>query len=74
VQPLTDAEEEEYLNDFEDAKALPEWARADAALCVKSGIILGTDGRLSYTSNLTRAQCAAIANRLDRVLVETLLP
>jgi hypothetical protein len=74
ITPLTEAETADYLSTYEDAAALPDWAKSDAALCVKYGIILGDGGKLNFTSNLTRAQCAAIANRLNQALTDKLLP
>jgi hypothetical protein len=73
-EPLSETETSQYLSAFSDAGTLPDWAEQDTALCVKCGIILGSDGKLNFTSNLTRAQCAAIANRLDLALTQTLLP
>lgn len=73
AQPLSDSEVEEQLKAFSDAAAIPTWARSSVALCVKAGIINGMNGAVNGSAGLTREQCAAIANRLDRVLVENLL-
>ena len=73
AQQLPDSEVEDQIKAFSDAAAIPEWARSSVAQCVKAGIINGMDGAVNGGGRLTREQCAAIANRLNRVLVENLL-
>ena len=73
AQQLTQSEVEEQLRAFSDGAAIPGWARSSVALCVKAGIINGMNGAINGGALLNREQCAAVANRLNRVLVENLL-
>lgn len=73
AQQLSDAEVEELLKAFSDGASIPAWARSSVALCVKAGIINGMNGAINGSGSLTREQCAAIANRIDGVIVENLL-
>lgn len=64
AKPLADAEVTQSLARFTDAADVPENRRAAVALCVKSGIIAGTDGRLDTAGVFTRAQFAQILSNL----------
>ncbi|MGX8698350.1 MAG: S-layer homology domain-containing protein [bacterium] len=70
---LSEEEIDSILSDFSDGAAVAKWGRADAAVCVKYGIILGANGALNGTGKLTREQCAAIAIRLGDLIVRTQL-
>ncbi|RKN83944.1 S-layer homology domain-containing protein [Paenibacillus ginsengarvi] len=65
---LGSEEAENTLASFADRAALPEWGVADAALSVKYGVIEGTNAGLDAEGELTRAQAAAIAIRLEKLL------
>lgn len=58
--PLTADEINAQLAAFSDADAVPESRRAAAALCVKAGLIVGSDGKLEPAATFTRAQFAQI--------------
>ena len=73
-ESLTEAQVTERLAAFADGSTMPEWARADAAVCIQYGIILGdSSGNLDSNGILTRAQCAASDNLLYAQLVKNLL-
>ncbi|MFS0722841.1 S-layer homology domain-containing protein [Paenibacillus sp. 1P07SE] len=67
---ITEAQIEDILAGFEDEAAIPEWARRPVALSVQSGIITGDNNRVKPAEVLTRAQAAAIAIRLDRLITD----
>lgn len=73
TEELTASEIDGILSGFTDGAEVPEWAKASVALCIKNGIINGAGGKVDCASKLSREQCAAIANRLDGVIVKTLL-
>lgn len=64
AKPLADAEVTARLAKFTDAAEMPESRRAAAALCVKSGVVVGSDGKLNPTGVFTRAQFAQILSNL----------
>ncbi|NOV00589.1 S-layer homology domain-containing protein [Paenibacillus planticolens] len=65
---ISNEEVKEIVSSFADGSELPEWAARDVAISVKNGIILGTDAGLDAAGVLTRAQSAAIAIRLEKLL------
>ncbi|MGQ5392585.1 S-layer homology domain-containing protein [Paenibacillus sp. M.A.Huq-84] len=65
---ISNEEVKGILSSFADGSALPEWAARDVAISVKNDIILGTDAGLDAAGVLTRAQSAAIAIRLEKLL------
>ncbi|WP_165452502.1 S-layer homology domain-containing protein [Paenibacillus thalictri] len=62
---MSAAEAEQVLDSFADGASVPEWAKIPVAICIKNGIIEGDDNHVNPSSELTRAQAAAIAIRLD---------
>ncbi|MEK8129899.1 S-layer homology domain-containing protein [Paenibacillus filicis] len=62
---LTDEEVEQLLGSYEDKQQIPDWARSQAALSIKYGIIQGEGNAVNPLGALTRAQAAAIAVRLE---------
>ncbi|WP_079912356.1 S-layer homology domain-containing protein [Paenibacillus sp. 32352] len=62
---ISKEEADQLLSTFSDAASVPEWARIPAAICIKNGIIEGDNSRVNPQDELTRAQAAAIAVRLD---------
>jgi hypothetical protein len=54
------------LGSFQDAGLIPDWARQPTAMAIKNGIIEGEGDSVNPLAELTRAQAAAIAVRLDR--------
>jgi len=67
---LSDDEVNAILSGFADEADIPQWARRPVALSVKSGIITGDNNQVKPTEVLTRAQAAAIAIRLDRLITD----
>ncbi|MDR3767432.1 MAG: WG repeat-containing protein [Butyricicoccus sp.] len=61
---LTDEEVEAELAPFTDADAILDGRRAAAALCVKSGLVVGSEGKLEPKQTFTRAQFAQILSLL----------
>ncbi len=59
----------EYLH-FEDADAIPEWARPEIALAVRETLI-SEGGILNPSEEITRAEAAEILYRLFMLLYET---
>jgi hypothetical protein len=62
---ISQEEAEQTLSRFTDGASLPDWAKIPVALCIKSGIIEGDGDQVNPLDQLTRAQAAAIAVRLD---------
>lgn len=69
---ISDAEVERVLSGFIDKDDLPEWARKEIALCVRSGIINGSDGAIKPNDPLSRVEAALIATRFCAAVVKTL--
>lgn len=67
-EELTETEIERILSGFTDESSIPAWARKPAALAIHHGIIQGMDNRVEPDGDLTRAQAATIAVRVDRLL------
>jgi hypothetical protein len=70
AETLSNEEVNKLLGTFEDGASVPAWARASVALTIKHGIILGEKGRINTQAPLNRAQAAAIAVRLDKLIRE----
>lgn len=67
-EQLTETEIERILSEFADEASIPAWARRPAALAIHHGIIQGMDNHVEPDGDLTRAQAATIAVRVDRLL------
>lgn len=67
---LSEAEVEQLLGAYADRELIPEWARLHTALSIKYGLIEGEGERINPLGELTRAQAAAIAIRLERWIAE----
>lgn len=57
------------IDDFSDADSIPEKYRDAVAYCVSIGILNGSDGKFNGERSVTRAETAAIYNRLARFTV-----
>ena len=56
---------------FTDAADISDWAREPIALCVEQGILNGNDdGTFAPQNNATRAETAAVTERLDKLISE----
>lgn len=55
---------------FSDASLVADWALSDVAAMVKSGYIEGSDGKLSPTATMSRAEFAVILDKAAKVYVE----
>ncbi len=66
LQVAYSAEElQDELQGFTDAEQIGDWARRSAAICAKHELIVGNDlGQFSPTSNITKAELAAIIMRM----------
>lgn len=59
------AEVEKLLSSFTDSKDIADYAKDTVALCVKFGVVSGrVDNKIASKSNITRAEVAAIIQRL----------
>lgn len=70
IPEMTAEEAEEILSAYADADEVPEWARIEVAMCIKSGIIVGSDGKILPNANLDRTQAAAIAVRISEAITK----
>lgn len=61
---VSGAEAESALAAFTDGAAVDGWAKQAVAATVKSGLVQGRDAGLNPTSDITRAETAAIAQRM----------
>ncbi|NOU99809.1 S-layer homology domain-containing protein [Paenibacillus planticolens] len=64
-QEMSEEEADKVLSAFADGTSVPGWAKIPAAVCIQNGIIEGDNNNVNPLSELTRAQAAAIAIRLD---------
>jgi hypothetical protein len=71
-EEMSEEDVEAILAGFLDNDKIPAWARKDIALCVKSGIIVGSDGEIKAQESLTRVQAAIIASRLSSAIAATM--
>ncbi len=53
---------------FKDADSVPPWAWGYVALAIELGILRGYDGKLHLNKPVTRAETAALLNRLDDLI------
>ncbi|MBP1991929.1 S-layer homology domain-containing protein [Paenibacillus eucommiae] len=67
---IGEEEVQQILSAFKDRDLIPDWGRASAALSIKYGIIEGENNNVNPRDVLTRAQAAAIAVRLNRLVTE----
>lgn len=65
---VSEKKEAKILPAFKDADQIPEWAAAAAEYCRQQGILIGfEDETLRPNADSTRAQVAAVAQRIDFV-------
>lgn len=69
-EALTEEEVDGILRGYADEASIPAWARTPAALSIKLGIIRGVDQAVKPADVLTRAQAAAIVERLSGWIAE----
>ncbi|GAA3413850.1 InlB B-repeat-containing protein [Paenibacillus hodogayensis] len=63
---ITTTDIEATLSMFSDSEAVSAWAKPAVALAVRNGIVNGTDAGLMPASDITRAETAAIVQRMLR--------
>ncbi|WP_310550585.1 S-layer homology domain-containing protein [Paenibacillus glufosinatiresistens] len=68
AEKLSAGEVDKLLGGFADKGSIPAWAKEQVALSIKYGIIEGENQYIRPQNALTRAQAAAIAMRLDRLI------
>lgn len=61
---LSAADADAALSRFSDSTAVGTWAKQGVAAAVKSGLVSGSDAGLLPVSNITRAETAAIVQRM----------
>ena len=61
---LTEAEIQTQLAAFSDANEVSSGRRAAVALCVKTGLVVGSEGKLDPQQTFTRAQFAQILSKM----------
>ena len=58
------------LNQFSDADMVADWAMNDVAAIISAGYVGGSDGKLNPEANITRAEFAAVMNRLIKYYID----
>lgn len=58
------------LNQFSDKGMIEDWAEADVAAIINAGYVGGSDGKLNPTANITRAEFAAVMDRLIKYYID----
>ena len=58
------------LNQFSDKGMIEDWAEKDVAAIITAGYVGGSDGKLNPTANITRAEFAAVLDRLIKYYVD----
>jgi hypothetical protein len=61
---LTNSEAAESLNAFKDISGISSWAKNNIAACVYNKIVAGNNGNIEPKQNISRAEVAAIVQRL----------
>ena len=72
IEDISTEEAEKILSAYADANGVPEWAKTEVAMCIKSGVIVGSDGKILPNNSLSRAEAAAIANRISEAITKTM--
>ena len=63
---------EQVLSAFKDQDKVPAWARKEIAMCIRSGLIVGSDGCILPGDPLSRVEAAIIATRLCDSIEKTM--
>lgn len=58
------------LNQFSDKGMIEDWAEKDVAAIITAGYVGGSDGKLNPTANITRAEFAAVMDRLIKYYID----
>ncbi len=58
------------LNQFSDKGMIEDWAEKDVAAIIIAGYVGGSDGKLNPTANITRAEFAAVMDRLIKYYID----
>jgi len=58
------------LDQFSDRELIEDWAETDVAAIIASGYVGGSDGMLNPTANITRAEFAAVMDRLIKYYID----
>lgn len=61
---------DEILSQFSDASAVAPWAKDLVAAVVASGYVGGSDGQIKPNDNITRAEFAAVMDRLVKTYID----
>ena len=69
---MNDEDVEQVLSAFKDQDKVPAWARKEIAMCIRSGLIVGSDGCILPGDPLSRVEAAIIATRLCDSIEKTM--
>lgn len=58
------------LDQFKDGDTVADWAKNDIAAIISSGYVGGSDGMLNPNANITRAEFAAVMDRLVKYYID----
>lgn len=61
---LSAADIDQQLAAFSDRGSISKWAESGAAACIKSGIVVGSDGNIEPGKAVTRAQVAVMVRKV----------
>lgn len=61
---LNSGEAAQVLARFSDGSNVDNWAQDAVASCIKAGIVQGSDGRIKSQDNISRAEVAALIERM----------
>ncbi|GJM77566.1 hypothetical protein HMSSN139_00620 [Paenibacillus sp. HMSSN-139] len=61
---ISSEEQERLLADFADSNQFGDWAKPAAALNIRLGIVIGNQGKVLPQQLITKAETAAIVERL----------
>ncbi len=61
---VSDSDIQEQLTKFTDGSDIGSWARTAVTVCVKSGIVNGSNGKVYAKDDISRAETAAIVRRM----------
>ena len=72
IADMSAAEAEKILSAYADASQVPAWARIEVAMCIQSGVIVGSNGKILPNADLSRAEAAVIAIRISEAITKAM--
>lgn len=61
---ISETEIEKLFTEYKDSDQISSWAKKSVAVCIRNGIIQGSNNTIKAEDNITRAEVAAIVRRL----------